>query len=93
MAKFKTKGGKTVVHGTEAVGIDDPLLGSGMALGGRSIRKQKANERRKRKRQEKKYERGVSEMASGRGVTLSGKLHPKTIRKQQQRIAKGGSPS
>ena len=37
MSKFKTRGGKTVVFDTEAIGIDDPLLGSGMAFGGKRV--------------------------------------------------------
>ena len=33
--KIKTKSGKTIVIGAEAIGIDDPLLGVGIALGGK----------------------------------------------------------
>ena len=78
MAKFKTRGGKKAVE-VGTLSIDAPLLGSGMALGGRSMRKQKANERRKRVRQEKRYERALDELVSGRGT------NPKTARKMLQK--------
>jgi len=52
MAKFKTKGGKTVVIGVEAIGINDPLLGSGMAQGGKRSRKRKRKAERKKKTQQ-----------------------------------------
>ena len=81
MSKFKTRGGKTVVFDTEAIGINDPLLGSSMALGGRSVRKQKANERRKQVRKEKKFERAQDEAVAGRGT------NPRTARKMQQKEA------
>ncbi len=51
MSKFKTRGGKTVVYDSEAIGIDDPLLGSGMALGGRKFKKE---DKRKAKRRERR---------------------------------------
>ena len=44
-----------------------------------SVRKQKANRRRKFRRQEKRYERSLDELVSGRGT------NPKTARKMLQK--------
>ena len=64
MAKFKTRGGKTVVFGSEAIGIDDPLLGFGIALGGKKptttkeirakVEKKLAKEKKERVKERKK---------------------------------------
>ena len=64
MAKFKTRGGKTVVIGIEAIGINDPLLGSGMAQGGKRSRKRERKAERKKKT--KQMERALRN-SPGRG--------------------------
>jgi hypothetical protein len=67
MAKFKTKGGKTVVIGVEAIGINDPLLGAGMAQGGKRLRKSQRKSERKKKHEQ--MERALRNSLGGK--TLS----------------------
>ena len=62
MAKFKTRGGKTVVFGSEAIGINDPLLGVGIAIAGKKPRtmvERKAKLKQDRDKRRKETEKAV----------------------------------
>jgi hypothetical protein len=46
MAKFKTRGGKTVVYDSEAIGIDDPLVFGPRGGGKRAIKQERKRKHR-----------------------------------------------
>jgi len=86
MAKFKTKGGKTVIIGVEAIGINDPLLGAGMAQGGKRLRKSQRKSERKKKH--KQMERALRNSPGGAGPGAKSYFDPsRPLRYQDSRSA------